>query len=262
MSTPPYQLNTEWLRRQLDPFPARKLLLDFDGTLAPFAVDRMSVNIYPDVLPVLERLNNNPRTRPTIISGRTIADLERLIPLTPLPELWGSHGLERRHADGSRADRPLTSAFLTGFHEIAQWAGTALPAEAVEHKATGIAFHWRGREAVEAAAMRERIDTEWSHHLEAFDMVCHEFDGGVELRFEKGTKADAVRVIRDESGPEVLLAYLGDDWTDEDAFAALNPPSLAVLVRPERRPTAAQLWLKPPEELATFLTIWGEFGDV
>ena len=69
-------------------------------------------------------------------------------------------------------------------------------------------------------------------------------------------KGDAVRTILDEIGPEVPVAYLGDDWTDERAFLALGTRGLSVLVRPEWRTTAAAVWIRPPEDLQKFLERW------
>jgi trehalose-6-phosphatase len=54
----------------------------------------------------------------------------------------------------------------------------------------------------------------------------------------------------------LAVAYLGDDRTDEDAFAALQRIGLAVLVRSLPQPTAANLWIEPPEELVEFLAQW------
>ena len=51
-------------------------------------------------------------------------------------------------------------------------------------------------------------------------------------------------------------AYLGDDATDEHAFQAIRGHGLSLLVRPRWRQTAAQLLLRPPEELLDFLSQW------
>jgi len=53
-----------------------------------------------------------------------------------------------------------------------------------------------------------------------------------------------------------VCAYLGDDRTDEDAFLAIAPHGVGVLVRPELRETAAAWWLRLPEELLEFLDDW------
>ena len=82
------------------------------------------------------------------------------------------------------------------------------------------------------------------------------FDGGVEIRVSNTDKGYAVKSILGASSPDAAVAYLGDDLTDEDAFQALKDRGLRVLVRPQHRPTAADLWLKPPEELGEFLHQW------
>lgn len=56
--------------------------------------------------------------------------------------------------------------------------------------------------------------------------------------------------------PSAAIAYLGDDLTDEDAFQALDTRGLRVLVRDALRPTAADIWLQPPDELLDFLRSW------
>jgi trehalose-6-phosphatase len=52
------------------------------------------------------------------------------------------------------------------------------------------------------------------------------------------------------------VAYLGDDTTDESAFHAIGERGVSILVRPEWRPTSAQLWFKPPEDVVEFLRLW------
>ena len=53
-----------------------------------------------------------------------------------------------------------------------------------------------------------------------------------------------------------VAAYLGDDLTDEDAFKAIKGKGIGVLVREEPRKTAADIWIKPPDELLSFLSNW------
>ena len=60
------------------------------------------------------------------------------------------------------------------------------------------------------------------------------FDGGVEMRVRAPNKGDAVRAILREHTCDAPTAYLGDDVTDEDTFAALNPIGLTVLVGKEQ----------------------------
>jgi trehalose-phosphatase len=85
-----------------------------------------------------------------------------------------------------------------------------------------------------------------------------EFDGGIELRIPGRDKGYAVASALGEMGEEVAAAYLGDDFTDEDAFRAIQGKGLSVLVREEFRPTDADVWIIPPRELLDFLGRWME----
>ena len=69
--------------------PARVLLLDYDGTLAPFGSDRRRPRLYPGVRAALEKLTAAPRpTRLGIVSGRPVADLHRFLGMGNAIELW------------------------------------------------------------------------------------------------------------------------------------------------------------------------------
>jgi trehalose-phosphatase len=96
----------------------------------------------------------------------------------------------------------------------------------------------------------------WTVLASSGDLKLLSFESGVELRVARPDKGDAVASIIGESLPQTEIAYLGDDLTDEDSFRALNGRGLTVLVRPEYRQTAAQVWLKPPHELVGFLEQW------
>jgi len=108
----------------------------------------------------------------------------------------------------------------------------------------------------QAAQTRGRVLLGLLPIAQSTPMELLEFDGGIEMRMPGRDKGDAVRIILDEMGPEVPVAYLGDDATDERAFLALGTLGLSVLVRPEWRKTAAALWIKPPEGPREFLTWW------
>jgi trehalose 6-phosphate phosphatase len=82
------------------------------------------------------------------------------------------------------------------------------------------------------------------------------FEDGLELRATGRNKGDAVREVRAKFGPEAPLAYLGDDHTDEEAFAAMEVEDLALLVRPAPRGTLADYWMPAPEGVLEFLDGW------
>jgi trehalose-phosphatase len=125
-----------------------------------------------------------------------------------------------------------------------------------EFKPGSIAMHWRGMPAGKAEPAAALIRELWKPFANAPPLRLLDFDQGVELRVARPDKGDAVATIVEEMGIEAQIAYLGDDFTDEDAFRALNGRGLTVLVRPEVRQTLAQAWIRPPEELIAFLESW------
>jgi len=125
-----------------------------------------------------------------------------------------------------------------------------------EFKTGAVAIHWRGLEGAAAAGIRSQVLLGWLPIAQSTPMELLEFDGGIEMRMPGRDKGDAVRTILDEIGPEVPVAYLGDDLTDERAFLALGAVGLSILVRPEWRETAAALRIRPPEGLREFLMRW------
>jgi trehalose-phosphatase len=233
------------------------LLLDYDGTLAPFHVDPEQAVPYPGVLAALEDLAEAGRTRLVIVSGRWTRDLLPLLKLAEPVEIWGDHGWERLMPDGSYEMEKLPAAAVAALVTADDWAADLMKLGArVERKPASIAFHWRGRTADQVVSIRRELIRR-SASLEAPQALeLWDFDGGMELRALGRNKGDVVRTIAGECGADAVIAYLGDDGTDEDAFAAMPERGAAVLVNIALRPTVARLWLQPPDELLMFLRLW------
>ncbi len=235
---------------------ANLLLLDYDGTLAPFKLNPDEAVPYPEVPEILGSIISSGQTRLVVVSGRPVDSLKPLIGLDPLPEIWGSHGWERFLPDGSYQLADIGREARRGIEQAAQQAEARGVAERLERKPSSLAVHVRGMAPDQADRVLKDVSADWSEVAERSGLDIKEFDGGVEIRVPGRDKGDAVRTLLSESGGEAVAAYLGDDFTDEDAFKALRGRGLSVLVRPEFRPTAADLWLVPPGELLDFLRSW------
>jgi len=232
------------------------LLLDYDGTLAPFCLNRQQAVPYPGMTALLQEIIVNGRTRVVIITGRSAREVIPLLGVYPTPEIWGCHGLERLRADGTCETPRVEGPVLQALAEADRWLRDQGLHNRAEFKTGAVAIHWRGLDEATAAKIRGQVLLGWLPIAQSTPMELLEFDGGVEMRMPGRDKGDAVRTILDEMGPEVPVAYLGDDATDERAFLALGILGVSVLVRPEWRKTAAALWIKPPEGLREFLTQW------
>lgn len=252
-------LNLDDFFRRLGAAPARVLLLDYDGTLAPFRANPADAVPYPGVVAVLDRIMEAGHTRLVMVSGRWTKDLIPLLALRQTPEIWGSHGWERLQPDGEYNVARINQAALDALVTADDWIDQIeLLGGRCERKPGGIAFHWRGLDNNRIAEIRELTFRNWREHNLGQNLSWHDFDGGIELRASGRDKGDVVRMIIGESGDRAVLGYFGDDLTDENAFKAMPDGGISVLVRPQFRPTAADVWLRPPEELLEFLVRWHE----
>jgi trehalose-phosphatase len=234
------------------------LFLDYDGTLAPFNVDPGKAVPYKGIRQFLQQLMDCKSTRLVIVTGRSTLDIIPLLDMEEIPEIWGSHGLERLKPDGDYAVEPFSDR-TRHFLEQAKQAANSPKGEArLEEKPGCVALHWRGLEPDTIKKISERISPLWKEIAQKGQLTFKTFDGGLEVRVPGKNKGDAVNEILKEIPADSITAYLGDDLTDEDAFAALEGRGLRVLVRTEYRQTKADIWIQPPEELFTFLNRWLE----
>jgi len=236
--------------------PVSALLLDYDGTLAPFCLNRQQALPYPGMTELLQEIIVNGRTRVVIVTGRNAHEVIPLLAIHPSIEIWGCHGLERLRPDGSREIPPMEEPVMHALADADRWLRYQGLHSRAEFKTGAVAIHWRGLDDATAAEIRGQVLLGWLPIAQSTPMELLEFDGGIEMRMPGRDKGDAVRTILDEIGPEVPVAYLGDDLTDERAFLALGAVGLSILVRPEWRETAAALRIRPPEGLREFLMRW------
>jgi trehalose-phosphatase len=236
--------------------PQSLLMLDYDGTIAPFRKNRDEALPYPGFTLLLQEIICTGRTRVVIISGRDANELIPLLKIEPRPEVWGLHGLQRLSPDGSVEMLSLDESTTEALAAAENWLLYQDLQETAEIKMGSIAVHWRGLPELEAEALRGRVLLGWKPIAKRTHLHLMEFDGGIEIRSQDADKGDAVRTILSEMPAGTPAAFFGDDSTDEHAFEAMNGVGLSVLVRPRHRTTAAELWLKPPYELFDLLAQW------
>jgi trehalose 6-phosphate phosphatase len=236
--------------------PSSILLLDYDGTLAPFQTRRDQAYPYPGVVCILESIMQCGKTRVIVITGRPVSEVQAL--LSPLSnfEIWGAHGLEHLLADGTYRQAAIASDVSKGLAEAEQWLKTSGLSSRSEVKPGGVAVHWRGLSDAEIEKVRASTRKGWGALAKHPGLKLLDFEGGLELRAAHPDKGDAIAEILRDLDPNVQIAFLGDDLTDEDGFRVLGDRGLSVLVRSEYRETNAKAWLRPPDELVAFFEQW------
>jgi trehalose-phosphatase len=241
------------------------LLLDYDGTLAPFRIDRFKARPWAGVRELINRIQSpavpSIATRIVFISGRPAAEIGPLLGAERPVEVWGLHGAEILHSDGTHELEEPPQATRAKLDEFRAQLRRDSFGGLFEDKPNAVVMHWRGATPRKAQQIAERTRAllEPLAHLEGLTLL--EFESGLELRSGRD-KGGAVRTILADEGNEAAqnpVAFLGDDITDEAAFAAVNVssrPHLTALVRNTQRETAAAVWLRPPGEIRRFLRKW------
>ena len=235
-----------------------RLLLDYDGTLAAFRVDRFTARPWAGVRELLGRIQRQGRTRMAVITGRPAAEIAPMLGLDPPLEVWGLHGAERLYPGGRRELEQAPAATQAKLEALRELLRHDPQGGLFEDKANGVVMHWRGRSRLQAGQIEQRTRALFEPLARMEGLALLDFDGGIELRVGRN-KGGAVQAILAEAEVGAPAAYLGDDLSDEAAFQAVNglgPRGLSVLVRREQRKTAAELWLRPPGDLKNFLERW------
>jgi trehalose 6-phosphate phosphatase len=231
------------------------LFLDFDGTLAPIVADPANAQMSDAVRDVLRRVVGLDSIVTTVISGRAVEDLYVRVRVDNVI-YSGNHGLEifgrglrfvEPEADARRDQlRRLTELLAGRLHHI--------PGVKVEDKGLTTSIHFRQaaeedvpaieqavRASVAAAGSWFRLNT----GREVFEIVPR-------TGWHKGAAVEWI--LRHLSGG-LLPIYLGDDNSDEDAFAVLKD---GVTVRVGGPPaTCAQYGVPGPADVYRFL-VWLE----
>jgi trehalose 6-phosphate phosphatase len=234
------------------------LLLDYDGTLSAFRVNRFEARPFAGVRELLERIQREGRTRMAVITGRPAEEIGPMLGLEAAVEVWGLHGAERLYPNGRRELDPAPVAAQQKLNEVRERLHQDSLGGRFEDKPNAAVMHWRGVPPHKARAIEQRTRQLFEPLAEMDGLGLLEFEAGLELRVGRD-KGGAVEAIVAEAEPGAPVAYLGDDLTDESAFHevnALDGPHLSVLMRHSWRETEADVWLRPPEELRGFLRDW------
>jgi alpha,alpha-trehalase len=226
------------------------LLLDYDGTLTPIVDDPNAATLPPAMRSTLLDLARHMPV--AVISGRDLEDVRRMVGI-PSIAYAGSHGFDMRLAGGRRIEHEGAAEALPALDAAEAELRARQPSLAglrVERKKFAIAAHYRRARDEDVPAIESAVDDVLREHPELRKT------GGkkvFELRPAIGWhKGSAVLWLLNELGlADGVGIYIGDDETDEDAFAALRQRGITIAV--QDRATAAQYYLEDTAEVQEFL---------
>lgn len=208
---------------------SRLLLLDYDGTLAPFARHPTLARPTPELIEVLRALSGDEKTKVILISGRGMAELESWFGDLGVG-LVAEHGVWIREKGRSwEILKPLKSDWKPRIFPLLQRYSDRLPGSFVEEKEFSLAWHYRMSDPEMASSLAKEL---------VEGLVS--FTANIDLQVVRGKKVVEVRnagVDKGNAGLYLLKKYdfdfvlaVGDDWTDEDLFKALPEKAHSIRV--------------------------------
>ena len=207
----------------------RTILLDYDGTLAPFTRIPSMARPQPDLLHVLKLLTDDIKNEVTIISGRDADTLDNWLGKLPL-HLVAEHGafIKQKGSEWEQQSTILPD-WKDQIRPILQLFVTRCAGSFIEEKRNTMVWHYRNTHP-DLGFLRSRELMNNLLQLTA-NSSLQVIDGNkvLEVRltgFDKGITA--LKLIKAEE-PDFILC-MGDDTTDEDMFKVLKDKAYTIKI--------------------------------
>jgi trehalose 6-phosphate phosphatase len=247
----------EWITGRLKDAARLWLFLDYDGTLAEFAPTPDDVLPDQELIELVVQLVLDSRIRVSVISGRRLAHVKRLVPVAGV-DLAGTYGVELLMGDGNQIERVPYESVRPTLEEIKpQWESIikGLNGFYLEDKGWSLALHARFAESHLAEDVLSAAHSVGSEFLQIADLQMlggHKF---LEVSPAIADKGRAVEHLLDYyPDRDAILLYLGDDDKDERAFKVINEYSgISILVSGAERKTCADMRLDSPASARRWL---------
>ncbi len=210
---------------ELAQVPQLLVASDYDGTIAPIVNDPMRAVPDREVAVALRSLALLDQTAVGIISSRALRDLAALSRLPSEIHLVGSHGSEFDVDFAMQMDEQ-TQQRRDDLGETLAEISRRYPGTSLEQKPASVAFHTRNADpelVADAVAEVEAV-------ANADDSLVYRTGKMVsEIGVMAADKGKALEVLRANVSATAVL-FVGDDVTDEHAFAKLSGPDIGIKV--------------------------------
>lgn len=250
----PFPLPAADLLQSFSEAKSRLLMLDYDGTLAPYTVIPGQAAPSTELLGVLKRLAGLDRTLTAVVSGRSRTDLERwfgsLKNIWLVAEhgaIWRSPGSPTWEQSHHTTSEPWKSRVFPVFDHFVD----RTPGSFIEEKEFSLVWHYRMADAEFGEWLANELVANLNNMLADSPVRAVKGQKTVEAKLFWADKGQVFsRLLSHLPEPELILAA-GDDVTDEDLFAKLPPEAWTIHVGPP--PSRARYYVPGPDEFLEVL---------
>ncbi|HWJ92956.1 MAG TPA: bifunctional alpha,alpha-trehalose-phosphate synthase (UDP-forming)/trehalose-phosphatase, partial [Flavisolibacter sp.] len=229
----------------------RCILLDYDGTLAPYQKLPSLAAPSEELIRLLNDLAKEPANEVVIISGRDVDTLEKWLGKINL-NMIAEHGACIKHKGGEwRSSVVIKTEWKEQVRPLMQLFVDRCPGSFIEEKKSTLAWHYRNTNE-ELGFVRSRELRNSLLQLTT-NTSLQVVDGNkvLEVRMIGVDKGAAANQMLSELDPDFILC-IGDDATDEDMFRAIREKGFTIKIG--RANTAAQYTILSQREVFPFLS--------
>ncbi len=229
---------------------ARLFLLDYDGTLVPFALEPQEARPNEELLLLLKELTNAPGNTVVIISGRDKETLEQWFGDLGIG-LVAEHGVWIKEP-GKQWEiiEPLTNEWKNNVRPLLELYVSRTPGSSLEEKEFSLVWHYRKADEAFAEVREGELKEDLGPLLANRLLGILEGNRFLEVKHAGINKGRIAQQWLSQKDWDFIFAA-GDDTTDEDTFRVL--PEAAYSVRIGMTPSHSRFAIDSPSELCWLL---------
>jgi len=235
------------------------LFLDYDGTLTPIVKTPQSAKLHPKTKSLLVKLSKLKNFKVSIISGRSLYDIKRMVNIKTLTYA-GNHGLETR-GTGIIFKSPVSKSSITLIKKIYTELRSKLfgfKGVLIENKNMTLSVHYRLADSKVKGEIIQNVKRIIKPYLKKKRIKLNA--GKMVLEIKPAINWNKGKIViwllgkfRRIFKENIFPIYIGDDITDNDAFRALKRKGLSVYVGGRSNKFSADYFVKDTKEVVKFL---------
>jgi len=198
----------------------RLILLDYDGTLVDFSPIPEKAIPSEELVDILKKLENNPKTTVIIISGRIYQDIDKLIGHLPIV-LIAEHGAMFKINGEWKRQAIDNDLWKNKVLPILNQITLTCPKSFVEEKQFSLNWDYRYVDS-ESGYIRSReiIRMLEDNYIQSYNLKILDGNKSVEIMSKEISKGKAIIKMIEQNNYDYILS-IGDDATDEEMFEFL-----------------------------------------
>lgn len=219
--------NFDKIKQAYDKARNRLIILDYDGTLAPFKKQPMQAYPTPQLLAILQKMAIAPNNHVVISSGRDKKTLELWLGHLPIG-IAAEHGAFYKE-NGTWHQNIQKVEWDDEIPEIIKQTVRKTPHSRMEVKDTALVWHYRNVDVWLAELRVTQLINSLLNPCARHNLQIMKGNKIVEVKGGDISKGSEANRLIENSTYDFIMA-IGDDTTDEEMFMALPKDSITIKV--------------------------------